>query len=212
MLASSYDAPDFLTVATHAFCRSGPKGLGQELKELRETLVRLPSVIRQIVRCRIFVLQLPVTFINSVGSNSCGSCRLRLVSSPHDHQCMASVVPSVVLQHSVHRRPSQDGITHPRKQGCCDRPRCRIYPPGDTRPVLQCLGVPGSQHHYALFRCPTACATRCRPPSTKAQDVVRTCSDPFGKSMGIVPPYFCDVYGCHIVRPSPSLGISGDRF
>lgn len=37
-------------VATYVLCRSAPKGLRQEFTELRETLVRLPSVIRQIVR------------------------------------------------------------------------------------------------------------------------------------------------------------------
>ena len=55
----------------HVPRRSGPKGFRQELKELRETLMTLPSVIRRIVRSRILISGSAVTSSGSAGSNSC---------------------------------------------------------------------------------------------------------------------------------------------
>ena len=66
----------------HPLCRCASKGLVQELNELRETLVRLPSVIRQIVRSSLLVSNSMVTSIGSVGSNSCALCLLHLISGP----------------------------------------------------------------------------------------------------------------------------------
>ena len=68
---------------THLPPRSAPKGFGQELKELWETLVGLPSVIRQIVRSLLLVSKYTVTCISSVGSNSCAFYHLQLISGPH---------------------------------------------------------------------------------------------------------------------------------
>ena len=70
------------THPTHLLCSCAPKGLVQELNELRETLVRLPSVIRQIVRSSLLVSNSMVTSIGSVGSNSCALCLLHLISGP----------------------------------------------------------------------------------------------------------------------------------
>ncbi|KAH0825774.1 hypothetical protein J3R83DRAFT_8938 [Lanmaoa asiatica] len=140
---------------------SGPKGLRQELGGLWETLAELPSVIRQIVRSRFLVSKLALTCICSVGFNS------------------------------LHRWGGSR---------CCLQPQLYIgdlhkssspIPENDAAAIaLDCFGVPGSQHHHALLRCPTTCGARFQPSSTKAEDVARTCSDAFGKFMGIVPLCF----------------------
>ena len=57
--------------STHVLRIIGPKGFRPELKELRETLITLPSVIRRIVRSRILISGSAVTSSRSAGFSSC---------------------------------------------------------------------------------------------------------------------------------------------
>ena len=122
------------------------------------------------------------------------------------------MVPSPVLQHSVHWRPPQEFFAYSTNPRCCDCPGCRIHTPWDKGLVLPCFGDPRGQHHHALLCGPTTREARFQCPATRAQDVVRSCSNALGKFMGTVPLSFCGLYGCHIVRCHSSLYISGDLF
>ena len=91
------------THSTHVPRRSDPKGSRQELKELRETLITLPSVIRRIVRPRILISGSAVTSSRSAGFSSCSFPLLSVArrpscTPPQSHSLTRDARP--VLQHT----------------------------------------------------------------------------------------------------------------